>query len=129
MKKLSPNFLPRYILFCLISIFLNLLTQEFFLIFFNSYVISILFGTVIGFLIKFYLDKNFIFLKSSSFSFNQLFTYTFTAIFSTIIFWSVEIFFLIYFQNNMMKILGGFLGLILGYTLKFKLDYKLTFNG
>ena len=129
MKRLNPNFLPRYILFCLISIFLNLSTQEVFLFFFKSYIISILFGTLNGFLIKFYLDKNFVFSNSSSFSFNELFTYAFTAFFSTIIFWSVEIFFLIYFQNNMMKILGGFLGLILGYTLKFKLDYKLTFNG
>lgn len=129
MEKLNPNFLPKYILFCLVSIFFNLSTQEIFLIFFKSYIFSILFGTLIGFLIKYYLDKNFIFFKNSSNSLNQLFTYTFTAIFSTIIFWGLEIFFLMYFQNNTMKILGGFIGLILGYTLKFKLDYKLTFNG
>ena len=53
----------KYILFCLIATFVNLGTQRIFmeLILLENYLVALIFGTVLGLLTKYFLDKFYIF--------------------------------------------------------------------
>ncbi len=128
------SFLFRYIIFALVATLLNLTTQRIFLNLivsdFSIY-LSIFFGTIVGLLVKFYLDKNWIFydksygifLNSKKFS-----LYALMGFFTTSIFWGSEIFFWYIWRTDLMRELGAIIGLSIGYLLKYKLDKKFVFN-
>ena len=120
------NKLLRYYFFAFVAIISNLSTQYICVYFLKNIYISIFSGTVVGLLVKFFLDRSYIF-EAKTYCFNQFFLYVSTAIITTFIFWSIEFLFYIIFASYEMMYFGGFLGLLLGYYLKFKLDQKYVF--
>ena len=92
--------------------------------------ISILTGTILGFLSKYYLDRKYIFfyrfvnLKND---FKILSLYIFMSVIATLIFWSVEVLFDQIFEVRYMRYVGAILGLSIGYTIKYVLDRRFVF--
>ena len=81
-------------------------------------------------ILKYYLDKNFIFyyVKKEFNNKNIFLLYIFTSIFTTIIFWAIELWFSYYVNITYSEYLGALVGLTLGYSLKYILDKHLVFN-
>ena len=127
------NIFFKYVLFCVVAIFVNLTSQRIFieLIFVDNYISAILFGTLTGLISKYILDKNYIFkdfdhsLKNNSKKFTM---YSFNGIFTTIIFWGMESLFYFVYSTNFARELGAIIGLSIGYFLKYKLDKKYVFQ-
>jgi positive regulator of sigma E activity len=119
----------KYFLFSFFSILINIVSQEITLYFYTNIFISIINGTITGFIFKFYVDKKYIFSgENTIFSMKELFLYASTAILTTIIFWSFELIFLYLFESKAFKIFGAVLGLSIGFLIKYQLDKKITFN-
>ena len=124
----------KYTIFALLSIVVNLFVQYLSFYFYSGFLslyIALIFGTLAGLLVKFILDKNYIFyhktkdLKDSG---KKFFLYSFMGVFTTIIFWGFEIGFDLLFKDLNAKYIGGFIGLVIGYITKYKLDKKYVFK-
>ncbi len=88
-------------------------------------------GTGTGFLIKFILDKNFIFHHKSATAGAGLATvilYGVTAVITTLVFWGVQRAFTLLGGEDFWKYLGGLCGLVPGYLLKYFLDKRFVFR-
>ena len=122
----------KYIFFAVISTLVNLFAQFIsFSLLHNNYVIyiAILNGTIAGLILKYYLDKNYIFQFSNNINKRYTFLpYLFTSIFTTLIFWITELWFIYYLDIAHKEYLGAIIGLSLGYTLKYFLDKHFVFN-
>jgi hypothetical protein len=93
--------------------------------------LSILFGTGVGLVVKYLLDKRYIFLftaDSLSHDARLFLLYTAMGIITTAIFWGVEWSFHAIFQSKEMRYLGGVLGLAIGYLIKYQLDKRYVFR-
>ncbi len=92
--------------------------------------ISILVGTVAGLPLRYILEKRYIF-KFMSKNFvhdGKLFIfYTIMAMITTIIFWGTEYVFHVIFDIDLMRYLGGIIGLTIGFYIKYQLDKKYVF--
>ena len=123
-----------YSIFAIIATFFNLYTQRLILSIDKTnlfFLISISTGTLVGLLIKFVLDKKFIFLEKNIKYKNDglIFSlYSLMGIISTSIFWGTETIFWLIWQNQAMRETGAILGLTLGYIVKYKLDKYYVFN-
>lgn len=123
-----------YSFFALIAIITNFLIQELSLLTYHgkySLLISILCGTIAGLVVKFYLDKHFIFkylARSGGHNFKLFILYSMMGGVTTIIFWGFELSFYYFFGSTLMKYVGGGAGLILGYISKYFLDKKFVFT-
>ena len=123
-----------FIIFAIIATIANLLTQRLILSINNSiffYFLAIFLGTLIGLLIKFFLDKRWVFFDKSFGIISQARTfsiYSSMGIFTTIIFWVVETIFWLIWKNDIMREIGALLGLSIGYLIKYKLDLRFVFN-
>ncbi len=128
------SLIAKYISFALIATILNLFTQYIFLKMYygiGSLYLAMFLGTLIGLVIKYILDKNYIFkykINNKKEELKKIFLYSFLGIFTTLIFWSFEIAFDMIFEYDLAKYVGGSLGLALGYYLKYSLDKKIVFN-
>jgi len=128
------NTIAKYAICALIAIFFNILFQEISIRIYNGLypiVVSILTGTLIGLFIKFLLDKIYIFNYHVNGFYKNTKTiavYISTGIFTTLIFWALEISFEYYFRTKEMRYLGAIIGLIIGYIIKYQLDNKYTFK-
>lgn len=92
---------------------------------------SIIIGTGIGLIIKYLLDKRYIFqYRAQSVADNtHTFTlYTIMGLFTTLIFWGFELTFQLIFATKEMRYLGGIIGLAIGYIAKYHLDKKYVFR-
>ena len=121
----------RYIIFAITSIAINLLTQYFVLIFADVLYIAMFFGTFLGLITKYFLDKKFIFYYKSKNKIDDgknFFMYSFFGIFTTLVFWGFEIFFDAIFKSDLAKYVGALLGLVIGYILKYFLDKNFVFK-
>ena len=88
------------------------------------------FGTIAGLMVKYVLDRNFIFYYSSTNkknNTNKFLLYSLTGAFTTVIFWSVEILFYYLIPNPNAKYIGAVTGLSIGYSIKYFLDKKYVF--
>jgi putative flippase GtrA len=91
---------------------------------------SMLVGTGVGLVVKYLLDKRFIFrFKARDLAHDsQTFAlYAFMGVFTTLIFWGVEFLFDHLFQTKELRYLGGVIGLAIGYFTKYHLDRKFVF--
>ena len=123
----------RYILFAILSTLVNLFSQ--FLTFAildyeHETYIAIANGTIAGLLVKYLLDKYYIFnLNVKEYSSSNTFVpYVLTSILTTIIFWVTELWFINYIQIPYTEYIGAIVGLSMGYTLKYFLDRDFVFN-
>ena len=87
-------------------------------------------GTAIGLLIKYALDRRFIFGDRGTGwrHHGQRFgRYTATGLATTALFWATEAGFWLIWQTDAMRELGAVAGLTLGYMLKYRLDRRFVF--
>ena len=123
----------KYFLFAIISTLVNLISQFFtfsLLDYEYEIYIAIANGTIAGLLVKYLLDKYYIFnLNVREYSSKNTFVpYIFTSILTTIIFWFTELWFIKYIQISYKEYIGAMVGLSIGYTLKYFLDRSFVFN-
>jgi putative flippase GtrA len=124
----------RYALFATIATLANLVTQRWILwvsLSETSLVSAIICGTGVGLIVKYFLDKNFIFDvqdEDLSVRFKRFSGYTLTGALTTALFWFTESVFWYYFQTNQMREAGAVIGLSLGYFIKYRLDSIYIFN-
>lgn len=123
-----------YSLFAAIALVSNLFSQALFVRYYHGlYVIeiSVVVGTAVGLPIKYVLDKKYIFLFKADnvLHDSKLFIlYGAMALVTTSVFWGSEALFQYIFQNEMMRLLGGGIGLVIGYLIKYRLDKKYVFK-
>ncbi len=123
----------RYILFALISTVANLGFQ--FLSFqlyggFMAIYVAMAVGTLAGLVVKYILDKRYIFYhetQSKKEDAQKFMLYSLMGVFTTFIFWGVEIGFDKVFGGATAKYVGGFIGLAIGYSIKYFLDKRFVF--
>ena len=95
-----------------------------------EFIIALGAGTMTGLLVKYILDKKYIFYhetKNLKDDVSKFFIYTFMGVFTTIIFWGTEVFFKYTFTAEYAKYIGGAIGLTIGYITKYQLDKKFVF--
>ena len=97
---------------------------------FASLYVAMFFGTLAGLIVKYLLDKKFIFyheVKNKKDDAKKFALYSLMGVFTTIIFWGTEIAFDALSQDPNAKYLGAVIGLSIGYVIKYFLDKKFVF--
>lgn len=123
-----------YALLAIVATVANIATQDTFLRFYQgSYAIalSVMAGTLVGLILKYSLDKRFIFsfqAKDAGHDSRVFLLYACTGVFTTLLFWGMELAFHLIFETREMRYLGGIIGLAAGYWLKFELDKRFVFQ-
>nr|WP_180166688.1 GtrA family protein [Stenotrophomonas sp. SbOxS2]NYT99520.1 GtrA family protein [Stenotrophomonas sp. SbOxS2] len=123
-----------YAAFAALSIAVNIATQAATIhLYAGPYAIpvSVILGTVTGLLCKYILDKRFIFAHKSASATHEARTfvlYTVMGIATTVIFWGTEATFNYIFQTDLMRYVGGIIGLGIGYIVKYHLDARFVFD-
>ncbi len=124
----------RYILFALIATAANLLFQYISFYLYDgtgSLYIAMSVGTVIGLMLKYVLDKKYIFFhtpKSKKDDGKKFLVYSFMGGVTTAIFWGFELGFHWVFESENAKYLGALTGLSIGYIIKYFLDKHYVFR-
>lgn len=124
----------RYALFALISTIVNIVFQYLsFLVYegFLSLYVAMFIGTVAGLVLKYVLDKKYIFFhtpKSKKDDGKKFLLYSLMGVFTTFIFWGFEIGFDYMYESENAKYIGAVLGLSIGYVVKYFLDKKFVFK-
>ena len=122
-----------YVIFALVATVVNLSTQE---IVYQRYIysyplaVSIFFGTLTGLMIKYVLDKKYIFnyQTQTKIQNGQTFAlYCFMGLATTVIFWATEFAFDAWFSTKTMRYVGACIGLSIGYITKYYLDKRFVF--
>ncbi len=122
-----------YTIFALIATITNIGSQEISLRLYNgihTILLSVLVGTAVGLVVKYILDKKFIFqfqIKSPRQNTQMFALYTVMGLITTAIFWSFEYGFNYLFQSKEMRYTGGVIGLSIGYYIKYQLDKRFVF--
>ena len=130
----NKNLVIKYIFFSIIATAINLFSQRLIIneeFDINNYAIGVLLGTIAGLIVKYFLDKNFIFYEKEKrikqnlkkFSF-----YSLNGVLTTIVFWVIETSFYLIFKTTLMREIGAVIGLTIGYNIKYFLDKKYVFN-
>jgi putative flippase GtrA len=123
----------KYIIFALISTLFNLVFQYFsFELYsgFGSLYSAMFFGTLAGLIVKYILDKKFIFyhvVENKKEDAKKFALYSLMGVFTTLIFWGTEITFDTLLQDPNAKYLGAVIGLSIDYIIKYFLDKKFVF--
>ena len=126
--------LRLYILFAIVATLVNLAVQKLSLLVYEqdySLYVAMFFGTVSGLVLKYVLDKRFVFSHKSNNlqqEGNTFTLYSLMGVFTTFIFWGVEIGFDYFFDFESAKFIGAIVGLSIGYTVKFYLDSAFVFK-
>ena len=124
----------RYAAFAVVATIANLATQRLVLhhgetgLYFAAAVGA---GTIVGLVIKYALDKRWIFydldtgLKNHGRKFSL---YAAMGLVTTTIFWGTETAFWLTWRTDLMRELGAILGLTIGYVIKYNLDRRFVFT-
>jgi putative flippase GtrA len=123
----------RYVLFAAISMLANLGMQEVLVRLWPnaSLTIPILAGTIVGFLVKYFLDKRWIFVDRYTGPIHELrkvILYGAFSVLTTFVFWIFEVSFWVIWQTDTAKYAGAVLGLSIGYGAKYALDRNIVFG-
>lgn len=133
MSRRAVSIAVLYSLFAALSTGINIGTQMFSMALYSgphAVELSIFAGTAAGMPIRYVLEKKYIFsFKSDGLVHDgQLFVlYGFMGVFTTAIFWGVEYAFHVVFDSDLMRYVGGVLGLAIGFYVKYLLDRKYVF--
>lgn len=126
--------LIRYTAFAVLATLANLAAQRIVLLVRDDdvfFVLALAAGTLVGLVIKYLLDKRWIFydLETGIKAHGQKFTlYTVMGLFTTVIFWGMETGFWLIWQTESMRELGAVIGLTIGYVIKYNLDRRFVFT-
>jgi putative flippase GtrA len=126
--------LSAYCFFALAATLANIFLQDISLRIYSgahSIFISVLAGTLTGLLIKYWLDKRYIFRFKANGMAHDVHTFTLYAgmgIFTTAIFWSFEAVFHFIFGTKEMRYAGAAVGLAIGYIVKYQMDKRFVFK-
>lgn len=124
----------KYAIFAGIATLTNISVQRISLWIYDerySLYIAMFFGTLFGLIVKYVLDKRFIFyyrINTWRDDLIKFILYSFMGIFTTLIFWGTELVFDSIFAFDEAKFLGAIVGLSAGYTAKYFLDKRFVFN-
>jgi putative flippase GtrA len=123
-----------YAVLALIATVVNIGVQELFIRAYTGafdVLISIVFGTGAGLVVKYILDKRYIFqfcAKNALHDSRTFMLYTLMGLATTGVFWGFEFGFQHIFVTKEMRYLGGVIGLVIGYLAKYHLDKRYVFN-
>lgn len=126
--------LLRYTAFAVIATIANLATQRVVLAAGEGalvFVAALGAGTLVGLILKYALDKRWIFFDRASGlqAHGRKFTlYTVMGLVTTVIFWGTETAFWLIWQTDLMREAGAVIGLAIGYTVKYNLDRRFVFT-
>lgn len=124
----------RYCLFALAATIVNIGTQECVMRLHDgrfAIALSMAIGTACGLLVKYLLDKHYIFrfrARDLGHDARTLFLYILMGLATTAIFWAFELGFAWLHESRAMRYLGGALGLAIGYFVKYQLDKHYVFR-
>lgn len=127
--KLAVN----YSIFALIATAANICAQD---IVIRTYsgaldvLASIIVGTGAGLVVKYILDKRYIFrfrAQNLAHDTRTFALYTVMGLVTTVVFWGFEFAFHHIFETKEMRYLGGIIGLAIGYLTKYHLDKQFVF--
>ena len=124
----------RYAAFAAAATFCNLLAQRGVLFVYSGYAglaLAIAVGTGAGLVVKYILDKHWIFADTSTGLANhsrKFALYTLMGVVTTAIFWLSETAFWAIWHTQEMREIGAVLGLTVGYVTKYQLDKRFVFN-
>ena len=128
------NLTIKYIIFALIATAVNIGAQD---IVIRNYIgafdilISVVVGTGAGLVVKYILDKRYIFrfrARDVAHDGKTFALYTLMGLATTVIFWGFEFGFDHLFETKEMRYLGGIIGLAIGYLTKYHLDKRYVFR-
>lgn len=126
--------IANYTIFALIAIAANIGAQDFVIRIYSGafdILVSVFVGTSIGLVVKYILDKRYIF-RFQPYNIahdTQTFAlYTLMGLFTTVIFWGFEFGFHYIYETKEMRYLGGVIGLVIGYLSKYHLDKHFVFG-
>jgi putative flippase GtrA len=122
----------RYVLFAVVSGLSNLAAQEFVVrvLPLAPIMASVLFGTGTGFLVKYLLDKRWIFLDTYDghvAEIRKFVVYGLSGVGTTLLFWAIELGAWHIWQTVEAKYIGAVIGLSLGSWIKYLLDKQYAF--
>jgi len=129
-SKLAIN----YVGFALIATAANIGTQDLFIRAYSSdfaILASVMVGTGVGLVVKYMLDKRYIFrfqARSVVHDTQTFALYTVMGMVTTIVFWGFELGFHHVFKTKEMRYFGGVMGLAIGYLVKYHLDKRYVFH-
>ena len=124
----------RYAAFAALATIVNLATQRAVLLLGDTglyFAAAVVAGTLVGLLIKYLLDKRWIFydvatgLRHHGRKFSR---YTAMGVVTTAIFWITETAFWLIWRTDLMREWGALIGLGIGYLLKYRLDRRFVFT-
>jgi putative flippase GtrA len=124
----------KYALFAVIATAVNLLTQRLLDQLYSgplSYLISLFAGTLAGLIVKYILDKKYIFnyiVKTKAEDARKFMLYSIMGIATTAIFWGFQTAFFLLFKYEYAKFIGAAIGLSIGYFVKYQLDKRFVFK-
>jgi len=122
----------RYVLFAVVASIANLVSQEAAvrLVPWAPLMVSVLAGTGVGFVVKYVLDKRWVFLDgydNHSAELRKIVIYGFFGIATTLLFWVIELGAWHIWQTVTAKYIGAAIGLALGNWIKYTLDKHYVF--
>jgi putative flippase GtrA len=123
-----------YTMFALIATLANICAQEVVIRCYKgpfNIVFSVMIGTIMGLLVKYILDKRYIFRfepRDANHAGQTFALYSLAGLATTGIFWGFEFGFQYIFETKEMRYLGGVIGLAIGYLMKYQLDKRYVFR-
>lgn len=124
----------RYAAFAGLAVLANLATQRGVIAWAGpqaGFVPALLAGTGVGLVVKYLLDKRWIFADASRGlrAHGRRFTlYTLAGVLTTAIFWGFETVFWLTWRTETMREAGAVIGLAIGYVVKYRLDRRYVFT-
>lgn len=129
----STKLAINYAIFALIATAANIGAQDLVIRTYSgafNILASVVVGTGVGLVVKYILDKRYIFrfrARSVAHDTQTFALYTIMGLATTVVFWGFEFGFQHIFETKEMRYLGGVIGLVIGYLTKYHLDKRYVF--
>ena len=130
----SSRLAVNYAIFALIATAANIGAQDLVIRTYSGafdILASVVVGTGVGLVVKYILDKRYIFrfrARSVAHDTQTFALYTVMGLATTVVFWGFEFGFHHIFETKEMRYLGGVIGLTIGYLTKYHLDKRYVFR-